>query len=115
MTKIAIPITENMLSRNFEDCYYYLIYRINLGKLIGKPVKVYSQDSTLNLSEWIKEWEITDVIANGMNKLSINYFSETKINLFIGVEINTPEKILEEYLMGTLKSNTKNIIKSDKV
>ena len=41
--------------------------------------------------------------------ISINYFSETKINLFIGVEINTPEKLIEDYLMGTLKSNTQNI------
>lgn len=109
MTRIAIPIIDTMLSEKFEDCSFYHIYSIDLGKLQAEPIIVNAQNLPLNIPEWIKEWEITDVIANGMNKLSISDFSETKINLFIGVEINTPEKLIEDYLKGTLKSNTQNI------
>jgi predicted Fe-Mo cluster-binding NifX family protein len=107
MIKIAIPIFNSMLSNNFEDCSYYLIYGINLGKIQDETIRVNAQDENLKIDEWIAKWKITDVIANGISNHSISYFSETKINLFIGVDINTPDELIEDYLNGTLKSNTR--------
>ena len=64
MTRIAIPIIDTLLSKKFEDCSFYQIYSINSGKLQAEPIVVNAQNLSLNLPEWIKEWEITDVIAN---------------------------------------------------
>ena len=52
-----------------------------------------------------------DVIANTMEESMVGYFADTKINLFIGVAINSPEQIIEEYAKGELRSNTNTLKK----
>ena len=53
--------------------------------------------------------DATIYLQHRIDKSYVSYFSDTKINLFVGVNISEPKTLIEEYLNGTLQSNVKNI------
>ena len=109
MIKVAIPISGNLLSKNFNDCSYYAIYKIDKETIVSRKEGVAAEKTSKELPKWAEHSGITDVIVHEIDKVSMEYFSGTKINLFVGVNINTPEQLIEEYLKGTLRSDTHNI------
>lgn len=109
MVKVAIPVTGDLLSENFGDCAYYEIYEIDDKEVVSKKKDVSPKKRMSELSKWAEASGITDVIVHGIDNPSVNYFSTTKINLFVGVTINEPELLIEEYLKGTLQSDAQNI------
>jgi len=44
-----------------------------------------------------------------VNPKIINLFASKKVNLFVGVPIDSPEKLIEAYLQGKLESDEKII------
>jgi predicted Fe-Mo cluster-binding NifX family protein len=109
MRKVAIPVSGDYLSEKFKDCTSYHIIEIDIQEHASGKEEILPQHFLSDLSKWDSQYGITDVITHQIDKDSIAYFSDTKINLFIGVHINTPDQLIEEYLKGTLKSNTLSI------
>ena len=107
MIKVAIPVTGDLLSKDFGECSHLVIYEINNKDITNKKTEDLLPLSENSLLKWAETSGITDVIAHSINNHSIRYLSNTKINLFIGVTINTPERLIDEYLKGTLQSNAK--------
>ena len=62
-----------------------------------------------NIINWLFALEASDIIAYNIDNKSINHLLDSKINLFVGIPINKTETIMENYLNGNLKSNTKVI------
>ena len=115
MLKVAVPVRGEYLSENFTQCSYYLIYEIKNKKIVGKKVEVFTKGFQGMISDWPKKLGITDVIAHGIDKASLSEISDTKINLFVGVSISTPDKLIEEYLNGTLRSDTHSITEKGRI
>lgn len=111
MTKVVIPVSGNFLSKKFNDCAYYQIVEIDNGVRVSGKEGVPSEPFLHKLPLLVQHYGITDVIAHHIDKASLNYISETKVNLFVGVNISSPERLIKEYLDGTLKSNTKRTSK----
>lgn len=109
MSRVAIPVLNKVLSTNFNKCGYYDIYEIDQKRIISHKQEKLCHKSSNELNMWIYEKGITDLIVHGIDKSSVDYFADTKVNLFIGVNINEPNKLIEDYLKGTLQSNTKVI------
>lgn len=109
MKKLAIPIKNNKLSEYFGQCSHYEIYEID-NKTIRKsgtahpPVKEPDK-----IPEWVESKGITDVVTYKIDKELILKFSETKINLFMGIAVDAPEIIIQNYMDGSLKSDLKII------
>jgi len=61
------------------------------------------------LPGWLEEQGITDVIAFRVNPSVIHLFASRKVNLFVGVPIDTPQNLIEAYLQGKLESDGKII------
>ena len=106
--KIAIPVTGDLLSDKFGECSHYIIYEIINKKIVSKKSEVPPIKTVDKLANWAEGAGITDVIVNNINSCYLNYFSDTKINLFVGVKQNAPEILIEEYLNGTLQSDAHN-------
>ncbi len=111
MNKIGIPIEGDFLSKEFNASTSYHIYEIDENDKVRGIIEIPSQKKTSDFTLLASQYEITDLIVHSIDRKSINYFTETKINLFIGVDINTPGQLIEEYLKGSLKSNTLSISK----
>ncbi|HPE76658.1 MAG TPA: NifB/NifX family molybdenum-iron cluster-binding protein [Draconibacterium sp.] len=109
MKRIAIPIVNNKLSENFGECNYYTIFEV--GKKINSTKTTLLPDGidAENLPHWLKGEGITDVITYKINKQIVNLFVAEKINLFLGIPIETPEKIIDDYLQGKLTSDKRII------
>jgi predicted Fe-Mo cluster-binding NifX family protein len=107
MTKIAIPITENLLSEKFGKCSFYEVIEIDNNTIKNKSQKYPSWNNFNEFYSWIENEKITDVIVHKIDKSTLTYFADTKINLFVGINISSPEKLIQEYLNGSLKSNAK--------
>jgi len=105
MIKVAIPTIKNKLSDQFDNCSQYVIYEIENKKVMNKKQTTLDKSKIASLTNWVEEMHITDLIVHSIDKASVSYFSDTKINLFIGVAINSPENLIDEYLSGSLKSN----------
>lgn len=105
MRRVAIPIVENKLSEHFGDCNFYEIFEIEDGEIRKSSVEVPTVDTMLELPMWLKQRGITDVIVYRIKKDIISLFASNKINLFVGIQQDTPEHLIEDYLNGKLESD----------
>jgi len=112
MNRVVIPIEGDFLSEMFNDCTSYQVYEIDNNEQISKVKGIPSQKISGKLQKLMENYGATDLIVHSIDRVSLKFFSETKLNLFIGVEIRKPEQLIEDYLKGTLKSNTLNISKA---
>lgn len=106
MAKIAIPITHGKLSTKFSQCGHFDIIYVDQRNIVAKEQYKGCSETVEELNSWITDNGITDVIVHGIDKKWLTYFSDTKVNLYIGVKINSSDGLINEYLNGTLESNT---------
>ncbi len=109
MRRVAIPILNNRLSENFGECNYYMIFEVDNKIRSTKKAMLPSGINMPELPKWLKGEGITDVVTYKINSGIVNLFVAEKINLFLGIQIETPENIIDDYLQGKLVSD-KNII-----
>ena len=109
MKRVAIPISDNRLSEYFGGCNYYEIFEIDGDKIRKKMFELPDVKEVAELPAWLQEQGITDVIAYKVNKQIISLFASKKVNLFVGVPISSPEKLIDDYLQGKLESDKKII------
>lgn len=106
MTKVVIPVSRNFLSEKFNDCTYYQIVEIDNETTVSRKEGIPSELFLHKLPLLVQHYGISDVIAYRIDKASLNFISDTKVNLFVGVNISSPDRLIDAYLDDTLKSNT---------
>jgi predicted Fe-Mo cluster-binding NifX family protein len=105
MKRVAIPILNEQLGENFGECNHYEIYEID-KKITGKKTALLPVGLVLTeLPEWLKKEGVTDVITYRVNREIINLFASKKVNLFVGIPIKSPDKLIDDYLKGKLESD----------
>ena len=109
MKRVAIPIVNNQLSENFGECNYYTIFEIDKKIESAKTALLPDGIKLQDLPSWLKKEGVTDVVTYKVNRLIINLFVAEKINLFLGIAIDTPEKIIDDYMQRKLVSDKKMI------
>lgn len=110
MKRVAIPIINNKLSEHFGGCSSYDIFEIEGMNIQKKTFEIPSVATAEELPDWLASQGITDVIVYRVKKDIISIFASKKVNLFVGIPINSTEKLIDDYLNGKLESD-KNIIK----
>ena len=108
MKRVAIPVIKGKLSEQFEKCHYCEIFEIDGDNVKSNEIEVPPSDIS-QLPDWAVKQGITDFIVYKIDKTIINMFTKEKINLFIGIKIDSPEKLIEAYVDGILKSDEKII------
>ena len=109
MKRIAIPIANGLLSENFGECNYYEVFEVD--KAIESTKTAFLPDNIIidELPSWLNSEGITDVITHRIDRRIIGLFASEKINLFVGIPIEAPERIIDDYLQGKLESDKKVI------
>ena len=109
MKKIAIPVINEKLSEYFGQCSHYEIFEVE-GKQINRhKIDLAPKTELANIPDWTTARGITDIIVHKVDKRIISQFQDHKINLFVGVSVDTPQNLIEDYLHGKLISNNKII------
>jgi len=109
MKRVAIPVVQGRLSEYFGKCNHYEIFEIEGTNFKSDEIEVPQHKELVKLPEWAYRQGITDIIAYKVDKKIISLFTGYKINLFVGIPINTPQHLIEEYINGNLKSDEKII------
>jgi predicted Fe-Mo cluster-binding NifX family protein len=111
MKKVAIPVVQGRLSEYFGHCNHYEIFEIEGNEIQSNAIEMPPCKDLTKLPEWAAQQGITDIIVYKVDKRIISLFSRHKINLFVGIAINTPQNLIEDYLSGRLRSDEKIIQK----
>jgi predicted Fe-Mo cluster-binding NifX family protein len=110
MSKIVIPVKDDLLSRSFNACKYFLIYEIRDEKVVSKKIELFPNEFRSSISRWSEALGITEVIVHSIDETSLAVLTSMKLNIFVGVKISPPDHLVEQLLSGTLKSDTHHII-----
>lgn len=109
MKRVAIPTFNDHLSEYFGECSYYQIFEIDNKILSKKNVELPVGIEVTDLPGWLEKQGVTDIIAYKVNRQIISLFASKKVNLFVGIPQQNPEKLIDDYLNGKLESDKKII------
>lgn len=109
MQRIAIPVINGKLSEFFGECNHYELFEITDGEIKRRDLQVPPKMLLEKLPDWASNKGITDILTYKIDKHIIMLFNKHKINLFIGVPINSPEILIEEFIAEKIESNQKII------
>ncbi len=90
MQKIAIPVLDNKLNPHFETSLLFNIYIVEDQSVVKEYLIPVSSQMSESLPLWLAKNGVTDVITNTIGSNQINLFNKNKINVFVGVKLETP-------------------------
>ncbi len=103
--KIALPVTEGVLSAHFGHCDEFIIFEVD-----EKGRKVLSKTFLPNpghkpgfLPVLLSKSGADLIIANGIGLKAQELFKKEGISTLMGAPLEVPEKIVQAYLEGSLR------------
>lgn len=102
---IAIPVSDNKLDVHFGHCKKFALIKVDFKE--KKILSCESIDAPPHqpglLPSWLKQLQVNMVIAGGLGHKAKNLFDQQGIEVLVGAEQESPEKLVEDYLTGDLK------------
>jgi predicted Fe-Mo cluster-binding NifX family protein len=104
--KIAIPLADGRLAMHFGHCERFALVDVDSeGKRILKREDVVAPPHQPGLlPAWLAERGANVIIAGGMGQRAQGLFAERGIEVVVGAPAETPERLVGDYLAGTLQS-----------
>ncbi len=103
--RIAIPLANGRLAMHFGHCERFVL--VDLDPAGKKVVRRENIDAPPHqpglLPSWLAERGATIIIAGGMGRRAQGLFAEQGIQVVVGASSETPEKLVSDYLAGTLQ------------
>jgi predicted Fe-Mo cluster-binding NifX family protein len=103
--KIAIPLSDGKLALHFGHCERFALVEVDpTEKKILKREDVDAPPHEPGLlPPWLAARGASIVITGGMGQRAQGLFTEQGIRVVIGAPAETPERIVGDYLAGTLQ------------
>lgn len=103
--KFAIPLAEGKLAIHFGHCASFALIDVDSttkNLLKRDDVEAPPHQPGL-LPPWLAERGVNCIIAGGMGQRAQQLFTEHGIEVTVGASVETPEKLVADYLAGTLQ------------
>lgn len=103
--RIAIPLAEGKLSPHFGHCGHFALVDVDPAAkaiLSREDVEAPPHQPGL-LPAWLAEKGANVIIAGGMGQRARHLFSGHGITVVIGAPAQEPERLVSDYLAGTLE------------
>lgn len=104
--RIAIPIADGKLCAHFGHCQQFVLVDADPAtKTITKQETIAAPPHQPGLlPRWLAERGATVIIAGGMGGRAQGLFVQHGIKVEIGAPCETPERLVTDYLAGTLQT-----------
>ena len=104
--RIAIPIADGKLALHFGHCERFALVDVDPAtKKILKREDVEAPPHQPGLlPPWLAERGAKLIIAGGMGQRAQGLFSEQGIQVVVGAHAEPPERLISDYLAGTLQA-----------
>lgn len=102
--RIAIPMTGNCLEQHFGHCRRFALIDVNPeSKLIISTTEIAAPEHQPGLlPPWLKEHDVTHVIAGGIGDRARSLCSELSIEVIAGAKSDEAAVLVLQYLNGKL-------------
>ncbi len=104
----AIPTIEGKLCTHFGHCRQFAIVEVEDQKIKKVEYVDPPEHHPGTHPRFLVARGINTIISGGLGMKAQALFAQNNIELFIGVDSDTPEKLVEQYLKDQLK-NGKNL------
>jgi predicted Fe-Mo cluster-binding NifX family protein len=103
--RIAIPVANGKLCMHFGHCEHFALVDVDPAdnKILKREDIAAPPHQPGLLPPWLAERGATVIIAGGMGRRAQDLFAEQNIQVVLGAPAETPEKIVADYLAGTLR------------
>lgn len=104
--RFAIPLAEGKLAIHFGHCASFALVDVNpANNVIVKREDVDAPPHQPGLlPPWLSARGVTHILAGGMGQKARELFSEQGIQVTVGAPVDTPEKLIKEFVAGTLST-----------
>ncbi len=102
--RIAIPVTDGLVSPHFGRCEEFVLFDVENGELKNRASLVPPPHEPGAFPAWLKEQGADAIIASGMGGRAQALFEEQGIEVVLGTPQGNPDDIIAMYLDGTLPS-----------
>jgi len=104
--KIAIPLADGRLAMHFGHCERFALIDTDPAqkRILKREDVVAPPHQPGLLPAWLAEHGANVIIAGGMGQRAQGLFDESGIEVVVGAPAETPERLVEDYLAGTLQS-----------
>ena len=104
--RIAIPVADGKLTVHFGHCERFALVDVDSTekKIVMQEHIEAPPHEPGRLPRWLAERGVNLVIAGGMGQRAQGLFMEQGIQVLVGAAVETPEKLIAEYLAGELKT-----------
>jgi predicted Fe-Mo cluster-binding NifX family protein len=102
--KIAIPLAEGKLTMHFGHCASFALVDVDTEtkKILKREDIAAPEHQPGLLPPWLAERGANVIIAGGMGSRAQELFAAQGIKVLVGAGAETPEKLVTDYLAGTL-------------
>lgn len=105
MTKIAIPLTNNLLSEHFGHCETFAVYELDAsGALVNEERLTPPPHEPGVFPAWLKSLGVERVIAGGMGRRALDLFAQNGIEVNSGATEAQPEALIEAFRKNALSN-----------
>lgn len=106
--RIAIPRASGKLASHFGHCEYFALVDVDTSekKILKREDIEASPHQPGLLPPWLADRGAEMIIAGGMGQRAQGLFAQQGIEVVLGAPVDTPEKLVSEYLAGTLAVRT---------
>jgi len=104
--KIAIPLANGKLTMHFGHCQSFAIVDADPAEkkiLKREDIEAPPHQPGL-LPPWLAERGVNVIIAGGMGQRAQGLFAQQGIEVVVGAPAETPERLVTDYLAGTLQA-----------
>jgi predicted Fe-Mo cluster-binding NifX family protein len=103
--KIAIPLAGGKLTAHFGHCEQFAVVDVDSESktITDQAVLAPPAHEPGVLPAWLAEQGVGVVIAGGMGQRAQGLFSQQNIQVVVGAPAETPERLVTDYLAGTLQ------------
>ena len=105
LIRVAVPLADGRLAAHFGHCEHFCFFDVDpMGKKILKREDIDAPPHQPGLlPPWMAEHGVTLIIAGGMGQRALGLFARLGIQVLVGAPVETPERLVSEYLAGTLQ------------
>lgn len=100
--RIAIPMEGNVLSAHFGHCQAFAFVDVENETVKKVTILDPPEHRPGTYPQFVAENCATDVIGGGMGQEAIALFNQAGINVFIGAPVETPEKLVNDFIANKL-------------
>lgn len=112
MKKIAIPIANGKLSAHFGHAPHFYVYHTEGNEIVKEEMATPPPHEFGVIPNWLAEIKVSDLITGGIGPKAVDILNSRNINVFTGAPVESPQKIVKDFLEGTLKT-TANMCNHD--